>query len=77
MKRIVTKTIYIHHLTESVRTIITKKENLVFKKNYRCISTLSTIVEGALLICNVWDHRVRPTVHQDFRDFAVHVLEQL
>ena len=73
MKIIVTKTIYIHHLI----TIVTKKENLVLKKNYRCISTLSTIVEGALLICNVWDHRVRPTVHQDFRDFAVHVLEPL
>ena len=32
-------------------------------------------MEGAFLVRNVWDHRVRPTVHQDLRDFTVHVLE--
>ena len=41
---------------------------------HRSVPALPAIVEGALLVGDVGDHRVGAAVHQDLRDLAVHVL---
>ena len=43
--------------------------------SHRSVAALSTVMEGALLVRDVRDHRVCATVHQNFRDLAVHVLQ--
>ena len=43
--------------------------------SHRSVAALSAVMEGALLVRDVRDHRVGAAVHQNFRDLAVHVLQ--
>ena len=43
--------------------------------SHRGVAALSAVMEGALFVRDVRDHRVCSAVHQNFRDLAVHVLQ--